>query len=252
VHVTALDGVVNVNSLFTVAVFVGLSLAGDPSCDAGPGVARSLLVLEVVAFSSFLFSSLVAQGLKLALNLINSKDPHDALRAHIDVRLGMLASAVVGCVFLMVMVVQIRLCTLGCATNRAAAKAAAGLVGLVTTALAVYIGTVFYTFTALFVSEFAVDKRHDDHIFLNKKITVISMWCFPCHVGAEPVLWCRTTLVLDRGARGILGRGPDTLTSPLLKSPAVDECAPSLQLMNPMAQCRCSFCIAGPTQLLVK
>jgi hypothetical protein len=153
VHVTALDGVVNVNSLFTVAVFVGLSLAGDPSCDAGPGVARSLLVLEVVAFSSFLFSSLVAQGLKLALNLINSKDPHDALRAHIDVRLGMLASAVgsvVGCVFLMVsmvMVVQIRLGTLGCATNRAAAKAAAGLVGLVTTALAVYIGTVFYTFT---------------------------------------------------------------------------------------------------------
>jgi hypothetical protein len=165
VHVTALDGVVNVNSLFTVAVFVGLSLAtpgqlrslaNDARCDAGAGVARSLLVLEVVAFSSFLFSSLVAQGLKLALNLINSKDPHDALRAHIDarvLRLGMLASAVgsvVGCVFLMtsmVMVVQIRLGTLGCPTDRAAAKAAAGLVGLVTTALAVYIGTVFYTFT---------------------------------------------------------------------------------------------------------
>ncbi|GJN20380.1 hypothetical protein PR202_gb07750 [Eleusine coracana subsp. coracana] len=95
VHVTALDGVVNVNSLFTVAVFVGLSLAtpgqlrslaGDPAYDAGPGVARSLLVLEVVAFSSFLFSSLVAQGLKLALNPINSKDPHDALWAHIDAR----------------------------------------------------------------------------------------------------------------------------------------------------------------------
>uniref|UniRef100_A0A0D9XI73 Uncharacterized protein n=1 Tax=Leersia perrieri TaxID=77586 RepID=A0A0D9XI73_9ORYZ len=165
VHVTALDGVVNVNSLFTVAVFVGLSLAtpgelrslaGDASCDAGPGMARSLLVLEVVAFSSFLFSSLVAQGLKLALNLINSKDPHDTLHAHIDarvLRLGMLASAVgsvVGCVFLMVsmvMVVQIRLGTLGCASNRAAAKAAAGLVGLVTTALAFYVGTVFYTFT---------------------------------------------------------------------------------------------------------
>lgn len=165
VHVTALDGVVNVNSLFTVAVFVGLSLAtpgqlrslaGDPACDAGPEVARSLLVLEVVAFSSFLFSSLVAQGLKLALNLINSKDPQDTLHAHIDarvLRLGMLASAVgsvVGCVFLMVsmvMVVQIRLGTLGCASNKAAAKAAAGLVGLVSTALAVYISTVFYTFT---------------------------------------------------------------------------------------------------------
>ncbi|XBI09132.1 uncharacterized protein [Aegilops tauschii subsp. strangulata] len=164
VHVTALDGVVNVNSLFTVAVFVGLSLAtpgelrslaGDSSCDAGPDVARSLLVLEVVAFSSFLFSSLVAQGLKLAINLINSKDPDDT-HAHIDarlLRLGMLASAVgsvVGCVFLMasmVMVVQIRLGTLGCASNRAAAKAAAGLVGLVSTALVVYISTVFYTFT---------------------------------------------------------------------------------------------------------
>jgi hypothetical protein len=65
----------------------------------------------------------------------------------------MLASAVgsvVGCVFLMVsmvMVVQIRLGTLGCASNRAAAKAAAALVGLVSTALALYIGTVFYTFT---------------------------------------------------------------------------------------------------------
>jgi hypothetical protein len=46
-----------------------------------------------------------------------------------------------------VMVVQIQLGTLGCASNRAAAKAAAGLVGLVTTALAVYVGTVFYTFT---------------------------------------------------------------------------------------------------------
>jgi hypothetical protein len=47
----------------------------------------------------------------------------------------------------MVMVVQIRLGTLGCASNRAAAKAAAALVGLVSTALALYIGTVFYTFT---------------------------------------------------------------------------------------------------------
>jgi hypothetical protein len=47
----------------------------------------------------------------------------------------------------MVMVVQVRLGTLSCPTDRAAAKAAAGLVGLVTTALAFYVGTVFYTFT---------------------------------------------------------------------------------------------------------
>ncbi|KAJ4807189.1 maternal effect embryo arrest protein [Rhynchospora pubera] len=164
IHVTALDGVVNVNSLFTVAVFVGLSLTapGQQSltdnhteCDAGPDVIRNLLVFEVVSFSFFLFSSLVAQGLKLAINLINSKDPHDAVRAHINTKilhLGMLASAVgsvLGCIFLllsMVDVVQIRLGMLSCGSH-AAVRAVAGLIGLVSTALAVYVCTVFYAFT---------------------------------------------------------------------------------------------------------
>lgn len=110
---------------------------------------------QVVSFSFFLFSSLVAQGLKLAINLINSKDPHDAVRAHINtkvLRLGMLASAagsVMGCIFLllsMVDVIQIRLGMLSCGSH-ASIRAVAGLIGLVTTALAVYVCTVFYTFT---------------------------------------------------------------------------------------------------------
>ncbi|CAK7349229.1 unnamed protein product, partial [Dovyalis caffra] len=50
----ALDDLVNVNSLFTVAVFVGLSLASRNQyslenrheCDAGPGVAKKLVVFE--------------------------------------------------------------------------------------------------------------------------------------------------------------------------------------------------------------
>jgi hypothetical protein len=164
IHVTALDGVVNVNSLFTVAVFVGLSLTAPgqrsltddhTSCDAGPDVIRNLLVFEVVSFSFFLFSSLVAQGLKLAINLINSKDTHDAVRAHINtkvLRLGMMASAagsVMGCIFLllsMVDVIQIRLGMLSCGSH-AAIRAVAALIGLVTTALAVYVCTVFYAFT---------------------------------------------------------------------------------------------------------
>ncbi|KAJ8632573.1 hypothetical protein MRB53_025909 [Persea americana] len=92
VHVVALDGLVNVNSLFTIAVFVGLSLTtpGQQSlvdkCDAGPDVAKRLLVFEVVSFSFFLFSSLVAQGLKLAINLLNSKDVDEAFRAHINLK----------------------------------------------------------------------------------------------------------------------------------------------------------------------
>lgn len=162
VHVTALDGLVNVNSLFTIAVFVGLSLTspgqrsleGKSVCDAGPDVIRNLLVFEVVSFSFFLFSSLVAQGLKLAINLLNSNDVDEAFRAHINVRalrLGMLASAlgsVMGCVFLllsMVNVIQIRLGILSCGSS-AAVRAVAALVTLVSTALVVYISTVIYAF----------------------------------------------------------------------------------------------------------
>ncbi|KAK7395496.1 hypothetical protein VNO78_16055 [Psophocarpus tetragonolobus] len=163
VHVTALDGLVNVNSLFTIAVFVGLSLTtpgqrsleNRSACDAGVDVAKKLLVFEVVSFSFFLFSSLVAQGLKLALNLLNSKDVDEAFRAHINLRilrLGMLGSAigsVMGCLFLvlsMVNVIQIRLGVLSCG-SKTAAHAVAAMVVLVFTALVLYISTTVYAFT---------------------------------------------------------------------------------------------------------
>ncbi|CDY17661.1 BnaA06g34800D [Brassica napus] len=82
VHVSALDGIVNANSLFTVAVFVGitfdqprdLNLADRTECNAGRDVERDLVVFEVISFAFFLFSSLVAQGLKLTINLLNSKE----------------------------------------------------------------------------------------------------------------------------------------------------------------------------------
>lgn len=73
IHVTALDGLVNVNSLFTFAVFVGLAwnpwdpnntLNKDPRCAPGPNVKRDLIAFHVYSFSSFLFSSLVALTLK--------------------------------------------------------------------------------------------------------------------------------------------------------------------------------------------
>ena len=162
VHVTALDGLVNVNSLFTIAVFVGLSLTtphqrsleDNTACDAGIDVARKLLVFEVVSFSFFLFSSLVAQGLKLAINLLNSKDVDEAFRAHINLkvlRLGMMGSAVgsvMGCLFLMlsmVNVIEIQLGTLSCG-SKSAVHAVAALVILVSSALLVYISTVVYAF----------------------------------------------------------------------------------------------------------
>lgn len=161
VHVTALDGLVNVNSLFTIAVFVGLSLTtpGQRSleggkCDADISVVKRLLVFEVVSFSFFLFSSLVAQGLKLAINLLNSKDVDEAFRAHINLkvlRFGMLGSAlgsVMGCLFLMlsmVNVIEIRLGMLSCG-SKSALDAVAALIVLVSSALLVYISTAVYAF----------------------------------------------------------------------------------------------------------
>lgn len=73
----ALDDLVNVNSLFTIAVFVGLSLASRnqhsldnrDECDAGPDVAKRLVLFEVVSFACFLLSSLIAKSLKVYLNL---------------------------------------------------------------------------------------------------------------------------------------------------------------------------------------
>ncbi|KAF8396827.1 hypothetical protein HHK36_018461 [Tetracentron sinense] len=133
IHITALDGIVNVNSLFTFAVFIGLawnpndptnSLVDDPNCVAGSKIAEDLIAFHVYSFSSFLFSSLVALGLKQAIRIARSTDEvQSPMRAHVNktvLRVGILVSAVgsvCGCGFLMlalVNVVQIKLGTLAC------------------------------------------------------------------------------------------------------------------------------------------
>ncbi|MBA0752839.1 hypothetical protein Gogos_005569, partial [Gossypium gossypioides] len=130
------------------------SLENRAPCDAGIDFAKKLLVFEVVSFSFFLFSSLVAQGLKLAINLLNSKDVDEAIRAHINLkvlRLGMMGSAVgsvMGCLFLMlsmVNVIEIRLGMLSCG-SKSAVHSVTALVLLVSSALLVYISTAVYAF----------------------------------------------------------------------------------------------------------
>ncbi|KAG2276475.1 hypothetical protein Bca52824_059030 [Brassica carinata] len=124
VHISALDGIVNANSLFTVAVFIGISfdqpsdltLTNHTECNAGLDVERDLVVFEVISFAFFLFSSLVAQGLKLTINL----DIDCGL-----LRLGVVGPAggsILGCVFLllsMVEVIQLRLGLLSCGSSLA-------------------------------------------------------------------------------------------------------------------------------------
>ncbi|XVF21264.1 hypothetical protein REPUB_Repub12eG0075300 [Reevesia pubescens] len=82
IHQKVLDDLVNVNSLFTLAVFVGLSLArqGERSlenrseCDAGADNAKRLVVNEVASFACFLLSSLVAKALKIHVIICQQKD----------------------------------------------------------------------------------------------------------------------------------------------------------------------------------
>ncbi|PIN16372.1 hypothetical protein CDL12_10985 [Handroanthus impetiginosus] len=165
IHVTALDGIGNVNSLFTAAIFIGFSLtvpeaetAGtQPECRASVETERRLIVFEVVSFSFFLFSSLVAQSLKLGINLINCSDP-DPHKADIDrraLRYGLVGSAVgsiVGCVFLTLSIVyfiQVKLGVISCGGKTVWSIVALGLgVGL---GLLVYVSTTAYAL--IFIKE---------------------------------------------------------------------------------------------------
>ncbi|CAJ2643940.1 uncharacterized protein LOC123899696 [Trifolium pratense] len=165
VHITALDAITNVNSLFTLGVFIGLSfnpndpsnnLNTNPSCTPTKAIAENLVAFHVYSFSSFLFSSLIALALKQAIRLSRTSTTvaHTAV-AHINrstLRVGMLVSgigSVSGCAFLMlalVNVVQIKLGTLACGSQHAFA-AVVPLFIFVPIALLVYVTVVLYAFT---------------------------------------------------------------------------------------------------------
>ncbi|KAJ7534594.1 hypothetical protein O6H91_13G101600 [Diphasiastrum complanatum] len=129
IHITALDAVVSVNSFFTVAVFIGLSFsapqksASPAACVPGENTVKYLFVFEVVAFGCFLFSSLIAQGMKLCLIFYNSNDPQEEQAVEISqkfLRFGMIASAMgsaAGTLFLllsMISIIQLELGSLSC------------------------------------------------------------------------------------------------------------------------------------------
>ncbi|CAL5033962.1 unnamed protein product [Urochloa decumbens] len=76
VHVKALEGIVSANTFFTVAVFIGItgtitpSSTIPPACVAGDDIARNFFLFEILSFGFYLLSSLVAQGMKLAVTLL--------------------------------------------------------------------------------------------------------------------------------------------------------------------------------------
>ncbi|KAK4254912.1 hypothetical protein QN277_007987 [Acacia crassicarpa] len=175
IHIMALDGIVNVNSLFTLALFLGITSTNTYStlvdagtaCAAGPSVAEGLITYHVYSFSSFLFSSLIALALKQAINTSKGVEEADALGVvgvrndalsfvvKVDIlalRLGILVSAigsVFGCGFLvmaLVNLVQIKLGTLACGSHYTYA-AVGPLLFLVPLALIIYIVLVLYAFS---------------------------------------------------------------------------------------------------------
>ncbi|XP_031407360.1 uncharacterized protein LOC116215687 isoform X2 [Punica granatum] len=81
VYVTALDGLVHVNSLFSGVVFLGLSFSSSSSsssstsstCTVDETTVKRLVLFEITSFSCFLFSTMVAYALKLALHLLHCK-----------------------------------------------------------------------------------------------------------------------------------------------------------------------------------
>ncbi|KAM7263004.1 hypothetical protein ACFE04_000687 [Oxalis oulophora] len=174
IQITALDGIINVNSLFTLAVFLGLAwnpydpsntLIQDPSCFPSPSLAEALVSFHVYSFSSFLFSSLIALALKNALRISRSPCHYLHEATHNDflhalcgrvnksmLRVGMLVSgvgSVSGCVFLMlalINVTQIKLGTVACGSGHTIA-AIVPLVMFVPTGLLIYVSIVVYAFT---------------------------------------------------------------------------------------------------------
>ncbi|XP_059626291.1 uncharacterized protein LOC132269206 isoform X2 [Cornus florida] len=81
-YTNVVDEIVSVNSLFTLGVFIGLSFASRdqtslecrPGCTAGVGSARRLVVFEVLSFSLFIYSSLVAKCANFLLSLYRDEE----------------------------------------------------------------------------------------------------------------------------------------------------------------------------------
>ncbi|KAG8388849.1 hypothetical protein BUALT_Bualt02G0167800 [Buddleja alternifolia] len=232
VHVTALDGIVNVNSLFTMATFIdpeidtsnrviegydkfsypsqtsgsddvsnkttrieenleepqlrkssrgriprrhfdiegeafmiapkdvpeAATAASRAECTASRETVKRLIVFEVISFSFFLFSSLIAQS----INLVNNMDPTDPHKADINPNLlkyGLFGSAIgslMGCSFLMLSIVdfiQVKLGVFSCGGKPVYA--------LVTLVLFVGSGLVVYVSTAIYAAFFVEVSSKD-------------------------------------------------------------------------------------------
>lgn len=181
-HLRTLDDLVNVNSLFTLAVFVGLSQAAPgvrslenrDDCNAGPGVGKMLVLYEVVAFACFLLSSLVAKVLKLHLSLDGLK--YDFVRKGFDLKDLMLITAacasVSGIILLtlsVVDIIQIRIGLYSCGSAEAR-RAIWALCSIVSIALIIYVVSMSIGIYASIASDALYDSSPSHRRAAKRKI----------------------------------------------------------------------------------
>ncbi|KAI6669210.1 hypothetical protein NL676_004095 [Syzygium grande] len=158
-----LDDVVSLNSLFTVAVFVGLSLAqpgqvhsleDDDTCHTDTKIRKRLVAFEIASFSCFVFSGFLAKTVKIFLYIYKNRDgltgsvvknPHRQWKSLIGFYLSIYGT-MVGCLLLllaMVDVVQIKLGRLSC-ESKFAVSTVSVMVGTIGLSLLIYFTTVTY------------------------------------------------------------------------------------------------------------
>ncbi|PIN03294.1 hypothetical protein CDL12_24182 [Handroanthus impetiginosus] len=158
IHVTALDGIANVNSLLTMAIFIGFSLTiPETATAAGP---QCITTRETIRRHE-------SSNLKLTINQLNNTDPSDPHKADLDpdfLKYGLFGSAIgsiVGCAFLMLSIVDFIQVKLGVYSCRG--KPVYGLVVLVVFAglgILVYVSTAVYA--SFFVEVSSKDSEEED------------------------------------------------------------------------------------------
>ncbi|XP_030527983.1 uncharacterized protein LOC115739158 [Rhodamnia argentea] len=169
----ALDDLVSVNSLFTFAMFVGISFASSnvhslelrSECQADKDTRMNLLVNEVVSFACFLLSSLVATALKMHLStylavgpeiIQKFRNPCLSMLKNLMILVSTLGS-ILGCIYLtlsMVDVVRVLLGKLSCMRSDTI-QAAGSLIAINVLALAIYVP---FMMLAIYQSYFNLDK----------------------------------------------------------------------------------------------
>lgn len=163
-----LDDIVSLNSLFTVAVFIGLSFAqpgqvqsleDDPRCHPDPKIRKRLVAYEIASFSCFIFAGFLAKTVKVFLYTSENHDairrkqkgyrekeePHRKLKSLVGFFLSIYGT-MIGCLLVllaMVDVIQIKLGRLSC-HSKFAVTTVCVMIGTIGLSLLIFFFTVTY------------------------------------------------------------------------------------------------------------